>query len=543
MENKEMIVRTFAGKIRSVNEKDYTVEALVSDESIDRYNEVIRVDAWKKGLQHYKKHPVLLSSHVYTDLRKQIGEAVNIRVTEEGLVAKFKYYVGEGNPEADWAFKLASKGMAAYSVGFIPLKWEDGDRDDDTVRAGKKPRKVYTEVELLEISQVLIPANRNALQRAMEDEEPIIRTMAEQICQDGDLCLLLDDVVTKPEETEDYIHIPVRDPDDFLKDTFRTIDISVPKGIKAVVGKLKKDGKDGPMVVQKYMFDKSCKHRPNKCDWTMDEAEQWVKDHAKGMLLATCDYDIAEDEVEAIEASDLDDGVLVRFVHSPRNPFGSHCSFRFKGGKEGYKRAWKLHFSQVNGGKTDPASCGPIRGTIRRIAMIAAAMKPPCKVVSSDKIPARQGPKSPLPGKYPQTPQDYGLKEWLKPSEEGVDPEKALRLTCEDLNIIKRAAVAELKRRIQDREEKTLSEEEIRFFEWLNEWETLSMILSDQQQKLSTIEDNIAEMSDLIAKVAQAPVKQADEDANADQGEGAKDSYVELILSELDEIKNSLKEV
>lgn len=189
MENKEMIVRTFAGKIRSVNEKDYTVEALVSDESIDRYREVIKVDAWKKGLQHYKKHPVLLSSHKYDDLRKQIGEAVKIRTTDEGLVAVFKYYVGEGNEEADWAFRLAQKGRAAYSVGFIPLKWEDLPEDG---KKGEQPRRIYTEVELLEISQVLVPANRNALQRALQEGEPEEAWVAEAIEEDE-----LEDAETK----------------------------------------------------------------------------------------------------------------------------------------------------------------------------------------------------------------------------------------------------------------------------------------------------------------------------------------------------------
>ena len=84
--------------------------------------------------------------------------------------------------------------------------------------------------------------------------------------------------------------------------------------------------------------------------------------------------------------------------------------------------------------------------------MIAAAMKPPCKVVDAEQIAARTGPKSPLPGTYPEKPSDYGLNAWLKPGDEGVDPEKALRFTCADLNVIKRAAVAEIKRRIADRE-------------------------------------------------------------------------------------------
>jgi hypothetical protein len=74
-----------------------------------------------------------------------------------------------------------------------------------------------------------------------------------------------------PEETEDFIHVRVRDPEGFVDDSFRTIEIDAEKGIKAVVGKLKSDP-EGAMVVQKYIFAK-------EKDWTLDKAEAWVKEH------------------------------------------------------------------------------------------------------------------------------------------------------------------------------------------------------------------------------------------------------------------------
>lgn len=74
-----------------------------------------------------------------------------------------------------------------------------------------------------------------------------------------------------PEETEDFVHIRVRDPDLFVDGSFRTIDIDAEKGIKAVIGKLKSDP-EGSTVVQKFIFDKSK-------DWTMEKAQAWVKEH------------------------------------------------------------------------------------------------------------------------------------------------------------------------------------------------------------------------------------------------------------------------
>lgn len=169
----EKVVKTFVSEIRSVNEKDFTLEAVISDETVDRYGEVIKVDAWKKRLNRYKGNPVLLTSHKYDKLTNQIGEAHKVGIVDGKLVAKFKYYVNEGNSEADWGWKLASKfGRAAYSVGFLPYTYDEKDYDDE-VKMGKKPCREYTDVELLEVSQVLIPANPSAMMKSFEEEEDI----------------------------------------------------------------------------------------------------------------------------------------------------------------------------------------------------------------------------------------------------------------------------------------------------------------------------------------------------------------------------------
>jgi len=77
--------------------------------------------------------------------------------------------------------------------------------------------------------------------------------------------------VLNTEETEDFVHVRVRDPDLFVDGSFRTIDVDAEKGVTAVVGKLKSDP-DGAMVVQKYVFSK-------EKGWTMENAEAWVKEH------------------------------------------------------------------------------------------------------------------------------------------------------------------------------------------------------------------------------------------------------------------------
>jgi hypothetical protein len=85
--------------------------------------------------------------------------------------------------------------------------------------------------------------------------------------------VLIRKVALDPEETANFVHIPVRDAGGFVQDSFRTIDIAVDKGIKAVIGKLTSDP-EGSTHIQKFMFDKTK-------DWTMETAQAWVDAHKK----------------------------------------------------------------------------------------------------------------------------------------------------------------------------------------------------------------------------------------------------------------------
>lgn len=158
----EKTFKTFNAVAKNADSETGIVDIVIpmSTGSVDRDGESIKPSAWRKRLGAFKKHPVLLSSHNYYELQKQIGEWTEIKVTAEGLVGKPKYYINMGNAEADWGFFLASIGMAAYSVGFMPYEVKEmPDGDGDTT-----PRLVYTDVELLEISHVVVPSNRDAAQ-------------------------------------------------------------------------------------------------------------------------------------------------------------------------------------------------------------------------------------------------------------------------------------------------------------------------------------------------------------------------------------------
>ena len=150
----------------------------MSTEREDRGGDVIRVSGW--DFADFKRHPVLLAGHNYRDLRATIGEWTKMEVQGKKLVGVAQYYVGRGNPDADWGWELAKEGKAAYSVGFIPDMAKAKERESSSGRGGFfRPAMEFNGQQLLEVSQVNIPANADARQRmkAMDDLDPVIETL------------------------------------------------------------------------------------------------------------------------------------------------------------------------------------------------------------------------------------------------------------------------------------------------------------------------------------------------------------------------------
>lgn len=142
------------------------LEFIASDETLDRYGEILTAAGWQ--LEHYRRNPVFQNSHQYGDIIFTLGKALLTEVREVGgrpaLYQRIEFATAV-NPMARIAYGLyRGKFLNAVSVGFIPLRWENGD--DGGAVAGFHRR--YLEQELLEVSAVGIPANPEALQLGLK---------------------------------------------------------------------------------------------------------------------------------------------------------------------------------------------------------------------------------------------------------------------------------------------------------------------------------------------------------------------------------------
>jgi len=150
-----MIKKFLIAEKSEINEEEGTLVGWGSKPGLDRDKEYVTADAWK--LDSYRKNPVVMLAHNYDN--PPVGKCMWIKSDSTGLKFKAKFANTERGKEI---YQLYRDGMMnAFSVGFSPNAGGVIDGPKDAKYKGAK--KVYTDVELLEISCVAIPANSSAL--------------------------------------------------------------------------------------------------------------------------------------------------------------------------------------------------------------------------------------------------------------------------------------------------------------------------------------------------------------------------------------------
>ncbi len=287
---------------KEISDEERIIEFTNSTPTEDRYHDTIDQSGWK--LDNFRKNPVVLWAHDYSN--PPVAKSVNVWVEEGKLKSRDQFTPRDLYPFGFMVYELYKNGfLNAKSVGFQPITYAFNDETDGV--------EFYTQ-ELLEHSCVPVPANPEALvsAKSMGIDLLPLKTWAEEVLdtwnEEKGIWIPRKDIetvfsllngktystpkseeknsetkseepgnktTTKPEgggwdETDESWRYRVRDPEDFIQDSFRTKEIDT--GVKAVFGKLKADGEDGPMKTQTIIFDKEA--FPKKSD-----AEAWLKEH------------------------------------------------------------------------------------------------------------------------------------------------------------------------------------------------------------------------------------------------------------------------
>jgi HK97 family phage prohead protease/HK97 family phage major capsid protein len=151
MTNKTFYLNTsFEAKTYSKNSKALKIAGYANTIAKDRTGDVVTAEAWAKGVENYRKNPVMLYQHKHD---APIGRVDKIVVDKKGI-----YVEGTVSEAAERNYGIQTLikdgALKSFSVGFR-VKDAKYNRTDDSM--------LITDVELLEISVVSVPANQESL--------------------------------------------------------------------------------------------------------------------------------------------------------------------------------------------------------------------------------------------------------------------------------------------------------------------------------------------------------------------------------------------
>jgi HK97 family phage prohead protease len=164
---------------KTLDEQVGIFEALISTEAVDRDGDI--VVAAGANLENYKKNPVVLFGHKYSDPEAVVGRAMELEtIPGKGIRARWQFAPWGTSPGSDAVRRLWAGGfLNATSIGFsVPEGGLEPITSSDDNGEERRTGWRFNDWELLEFSIVPIPANQEALRLAVKaikdgDEEKL----------------------------------------------------------------------------------------------------------------------------------------------------------------------------------------------------------------------------------------------------------------------------------------------------------------------------------------------------------------------------------
>ena len=151
MTNKTLYLNSsFETKALKKGSKSLKIAGYANTTAKDRSGDVVTAEAWAKGVENFRRNPVMLYQHKHD---APIGRIDKIQVDKKGIFVEGS--VSDAAEKLHGIQTLIKDGaLKSFSVGF---RVKDGkyNREDDSM--------TITDVELLEISVVSVPCNQDSL--------------------------------------------------------------------------------------------------------------------------------------------------------------------------------------------------------------------------------------------------------------------------------------------------------------------------------------------------------------------------------------------
>lgn len=141
---------SFESKAFSKGSKSLKIAGYANTITKDRSGDIVTAEAWAKGVENFRKNPVMLYQHKHD---QPIGRFDKITVDKKGIYVEGS--ISEAAEKNHGIHTLIKDGaLKSFSVGF---RVKDGkfNRSDESM--------IITDVELLEISVVSVPCNQDSL--------------------------------------------------------------------------------------------------------------------------------------------------------------------------------------------------------------------------------------------------------------------------------------------------------------------------------------------------------------------------------------------
>lgn len=147
-----MKTTTVSFEEKEFNKNERSISHWVSKKNVDRGKDIVLPNSLDQ--KNYRKNPIVLFNH---NVNYPVASNAWLKSKEDGVYSKSIFAT---TPFADDVYTLnVEKVLNAWSLGFTPVKWEFDEKSNTTT---------FTNIELLEYSNVSIPMHQDAITEGLK---------------------------------------------------------------------------------------------------------------------------------------------------------------------------------------------------------------------------------------------------------------------------------------------------------------------------------------------------------------------------------------